>query len=95
MLMGKAESAVKAAKSLISKCKLDGIDAYLAILEVRNTLYQGMDSSPVQRLMNRSTCSLLSTRNDNLVLRRTTIQQMREWQKQQADCYDKHAMELP
>ena len=29
---GKAESAVKAAKSLMSKCKLDGTDAYLAIL---------------------------------------------------------------
>ena len=96
---GKAESAVKAAKSLMRKCKLDGTDAYLAILEVRNTPPQGMDSSPVQRLMNRSTRSLLPTRNDNLVTRRTTIhedkQQMRECQKQQADCYDKHAMELP
>ena len=53
----------------------------------------------MQRLMNRSTRSLLPTRNYNLVTRRTTIhedrQQMRECQKQQADCYDKHAMELP
>ena len=53
----------------------------------------------MQRLMNRSTRSLLPTRNNNLVTRRTTIhedrQQMRECQKQQADCYDKHAMELP
>ena len=57
----------------MNKCKLDGTDAYLAILEVRNTPPQAMDSSPVQRLMNRSTRSLLPTRNDNLVTCRTTI----------------------
>ena len=73
---------MKVAKSLMSKCKLDDTDAYLAILEVRNTQTQGMDSSPVQRLMNRSTHSLLPTRNDNLITRRTTThydrQQMRK-----------------
>ena len=57
-----------------------------------------MDSSPVQRLMNRSTCSLLPTRNYNLITRRTTIdddrQDKRKCQKR-ADCYDKHAKELP
>ena len=38
-----------------------------------NTLPQGMDSSPVQRIMNRATRSLLPTRNDTLVTRYTTI----------------------
>ena len=74
---------MKAAKSLISKCKLDCTDAYQAILEVRNAPPQGMGSSPVQCLMNRSTRSLLPTRNDNLITRRTTIhydrQQMRKY----------------
>ena len=55
------------ANGMMSKCNLDGIDAYLAILEVRNTPTQGMNSSPVERLMNRSTRSLLPTRNDNLI----------------------------
>ena len=90
---------MKAAKSFMSKCKLDGTDAYIAILEVINTPPQGMDSPPVQRLMNRSTRSWLPTRNDNLVTRRTTIhddrQQIRKYQKQQAGCYDTHARELP
>ena len=58
-----------------------------------------MDSSPVQRLLNRSTRSLLPTRNNNLIKRRTTIHEdgklIRKCLKQQADCYDKHAMELP
>ena len=95
---GKAESAVKAAKSLMSTCKLDGTDASLAIIEDRNTPHQGMDSSPVQHLMNSSTRSLLPMRNDNLITRLTTIhddrQQMRICQKQQADYYDKHAREV-
>ena len=60
---------MKAAKSLMSKCKLDGTDAYLAILEVRNTPPQKMDSSPIQHLMNKPTGSLLPTRNDNLITR--------------------------
>ena len=49
--------------------------------------------------MNRSTCSLLPTKNDNLITRRSTIQddrqQKRTCQKQQAYCYDKHVRQLP
>ena len=90
---------MKAAKSLMSKCKLDGTDAYLAILEVINTPPHGIDSSHVQQLMNRSMRSWLTISNDNLIIRRTTIhddrKQMRNCQTQQADCYDKHARDLP
>ena len=56
---GKAESAVKTAKSLLQKALDSGKDTYKAILDYRNTPTQGMDSSPVQRLMNRRTKTLL------------------------------------
>ncbi|KAL9978009.1 hypothetical protein ACROYT_G015483 [Oculina patagonica] len=58
---GKAESAVKTAKSLLRKALDSGKDPYMAILDYRNTPTQGMDSSPVQGLMNRCTKTLLST----------------------------------
>ena len=56
---GKAESAVKSAKRLLRKTSKGGEDQYLALLSLRNTPNQGVDSSPVQRLMNRRTRTLL------------------------------------
>jgi len=58
---GKAESAVKTAKSLLRKLLDSGKDPYMAILDYRNTPMQSMDSSPVQRLMNQRTRTLLPT----------------------------------
>ena len=58
---GKAESAVKTAKSLLRKALDSGKDPYMTILDCRNTPTQGIDSSPVQRLMNRRTKTLLPT----------------------------------
>ena len=58
---GKAESAVKTAKSLLRKALDSGKDPYMAILDYRNTPTQGMDSSPAQRLMNQRTKTLLPT----------------------------------
>lgn len=56
---GKAESAVKSAKKLLSKCKKSGTDPHIALLELRNTPSQGIGSSPVQRLQGRRTRTLL------------------------------------
>ena len=58
---GKAENAVKEAKQLLKKAKKDKADAYLALLAYRNTPTQGLDTSPVQRLMSRRTKTLLPT----------------------------------
>ena len=58
---GKAESAVKTARSLLRKALDSDKEPYMAILDYRNTLIQGMDSSPAQRLMNRCTKTLLPT----------------------------------
>lgn len=56
---GKAESAVKIAKKIVKRTMQEKSDLDLAILEWRNTPSQGMQSSPVQRLMSRRTKSML------------------------------------
>ena len=56
---GKAESAVKIMKSIITKANKDGADVWKAILEWRNSPTPSQGSSPVQRLMSRRTRSFL------------------------------------
>jgi len=46
---GKAQSAVKEAKKILIKCKSSGSDAFLALLNHRNTLSAGMQISPLQQ----------------------------------------------
>jgi len=58
---GKAESAVKIAKSLLKKCKADNTNVWLAILEWRNSPTEGVASSPAQRLMSLRTRTRLPT----------------------------------
>lgn len=60
---GKVESAVKIAKLLLKRCTIDGEDPWKAVLEWRNTPTEGLDSSPVQRLMSRRTRSFLPRRS--------------------------------
>lgn len=55
---GKAEAAVKAAKNILRKAEESGNDPYLAILAVRNTPTEEMDTSPAQRLLGRRTKTL-------------------------------------
>ena len=57
----KAENAVKAAKQLLKKAKKGKADAYLALLALRNTPTQGLDTSPAQRLTSHRTKTLLPT----------------------------------
>ena len=54
---GRTEAAVKTMKNVIKKAK--GGDAWNALLEWRNTVTPGTDSSPVQRLMSRHTRSFM------------------------------------
>lgn len=63
---GKVEAAVKTAQSLLRKSRDAGTDMYIALLDYRNTPTQGLDSSPVQRLMNRRTKTLLPTKRSLL-----------------------------
>ena len=52
-----AESAVKAAKRLLTKTKRDGSDVSGALLELRNTPRQGSGMSPAQAMFGRRTRS--------------------------------------
>jgi len=58
---GKAESAVKAAKQLLRKTDKGREDPYLALLNLRNTPQQGINSSPAQRLFSHRTKTILPT----------------------------------
>ena len=58
---GAAESAVKIAKRMMKKCNMNKEDPYIALLNIRNTPQEGIEYSPVQRLMGRRTRTLLPT----------------------------------
>jgi len=59
--MGKAESAIKIAKRLLMKAFHDGSDPFIAILEWRNMLTEGLNNTPVQCLMSKRMKTLLPT----------------------------------
>ena len=48
---GRAEAAVKIAKSIMSKARDDEKDAYKALLAYRNTIQDGLITSPAQRFL--------------------------------------------
>ena len=56
------QSAVKTANNLLPKVLSAGTDPYIAILDYPNTPTQGMESSAVERLINRRKLTLLPTR---------------------------------
>ena len=55
---GKVENAVKTAKNLLKKSKPAGTDFLLALLALRNTPYEGLESSPAQRMFGHRTRTL-------------------------------------
>ena len=63
---GAAEAAVKIAKNVMKKCHKAKEDPYLGLLNLRNTPHEGMDTSPVQRLLGRRTKTLIPTIPDRL-----------------------------
>ncbi|XP_048581589.1 uncharacterized protein K02A2.6-like [Nematostella vectensis] len=56
---GLIEAAVKSAKNLQKKANKSGRDVWMSFLDHRNTPTEGMDSSPVQRLMSKRTKTTL------------------------------------
>ena len=94
---GKAESAVKEVKSLLKKAIKDRKDPWLALLDYRNTPTQGLQSSPVQRLMSRRTKTLVPIATNLLHPKvtedvKTKIQLKRQKAKSH---YDRHVKILP
>ena len=74
---GAAEAAVKIAKRLMKRSIRNGEDPYLGLLNLRNTPHEGLNSSPVQRLMNRRTKTQMPTTRNLLRTRHDQIDQDR------------------
>ena len=92
----KVENAVGAAKRLMTKTK-NSFDAYLALLDYRNTPTQGLNASPAQRLISRWAKTLLST-TKNLLVPEVTLgqhQKIRANKQRLAKYYNKAAHDLP
>ena len=64
---GKAEAAVKIAKTLLRKVKRSKLDFYEALLDWRNTPTEGVNASPSQRVFSRRTKTKLPTTEKLLV----------------------------
>ena len=96
---GKAESAVKKAKTLLRKIHKCNGDLQLALLEQRNIPSESSGTSPVMRLMNRRTRTLLPVTANLLIPRsidaHTERMKLRDSQLKQKYYYDKHAHDLP
>ena len=94
---GKAESAVKVAKKTFKKAHRDNKDQWLALLDQQNTPTQGVNSSPVQRLMSRRTRTLLPV-SANLLCPRVEegVKEKLKAKRQAAKgSYDRSAKVLP
>jgi hypothetical protein len=63
---GAAEAAVKSVKRLMKKCQKNNEDPYIGLLNLRNTHTECLDTSPVQRLMQRRTNTVIPTSSDAL-----------------------------
>ena len=94
---GKAESAVKIIKGIISKAKKEGMDMWKCILEWRNSPTPGTSSSPSQRLISRRTRSMLlcSQTMYKPEVQTTVTEQIIRKRKQAKYYHDRQAKSLP
>ena len=71
---GAVEAAVKIAKHMMKKCAKSGEDHYLGLLNIRNTIQEGLDYSPAQRLFGRRTKTIIPTTSELLQPKYTDYQ---------------------
>ena len=95
---GKAESAVKQTKKILLKCSKTGSDAFLALLDHRNTPPASRQISPAQRLFSRKTRSLLlmtaALLKPSISDEDVTHTKLHRRQQQQAKYYNRGARDL-
>ena len=84
---------------MIRKAKTCGEDQYLALLNIRNTPSQGIDSRPAQRIIGRRTNTIIPTGRSLLESRSSVTKQetdqLKIMQTRQARHYDMSARDLP
>ena len=92
---GKAENAVKIAKSILQKANYARSDPNLALLAYRNAPTEGVGSSPAQRLFERRTRTLLPT-SDMLLKPKTErhMQKLEGRKNREKFYYDRGAKDL-
>lgn len=94
---GKAESAVKIAKTLLKKAAHAGEDKWEAILAWRNTPTEGLSSSPAQRLLSRRTRTFLPSHAS--LLKPEVMQGVLPLKRAKGmvskQHYDRHAHDMP
>ena len=90
---GKAEPAAKQAKKMMRKCKDSGDEPFPALLTLRNTPQQHHETSPEQRLLNRSTKTRLPTKAKLMKpqINKNTAQHIRKAQEMQEKYYNRDA----
>ena len=95
---GLVERAAQTAKRMLNKCKCDGTDPYIALLNLRNTSRDQVLGSPAQRLQARRLKSKLPTASQLLVPKvinpLTVNEQLLQKRLQQKKYYDKSARPL-
>ena len=95
---GLAENAVKTVKRLMTRAKIAKKDAYLSLLDLRNTPTQGMTTSPMERLMSRKAKTLLPMKEELLEPRlnhETSSQERKHLKERQSWYYNSNAKDLP
>lgn len=94
---GKAESAVKIAKSMLKKVTQGRMDINLAILSWRNTPTEGGQYSPVQKLHSRRTRTQLPTSSKLLkpTIAKGVVDEITRRKQRIKQYYDRTAKELP
>jgi hypothetical protein len=95
---GKAESAVKSAKTLLKRVELAQQDLWTALLEHRNTRSSNKSSSPAQRLLSR--CTRSPANLSDAPMRKQfdhykVADELTRNQELQKDNFDRHARDLP
>jgi transposase InsO family protein len=95
---GKAESAVKTIKTLMTKPKKNKTDPYEALLELRNTPRQDNNRSPSEMMFGRDTRSIIPTMKDTKPLQQSQhaphIKKRAKRQDTVKRHYDKSACDL-
>ena len=96
---GLVENSVKRAKNLLDKCKKDGSDPLLGLLNLRNVPRDQILGSPAQRLMSRRTRCVLPVAKKLLTPKtlnsRDVSSRLKLKRQQQKYYYDQHAKPLP
>ena len=96
---GLVENVVKQAKNLLDKCKKDGSDPLLGLLNLRNVPRDQVFGSPVQRLMSRRTRCLLPVAKKLLAPRalnnKHVSSHLKSKRMQQKAFHDRGAKPLP